>query len=78
MGTKVIIKADKVSNSGHILPESVCSCPTLITYLVRGKIDFSVDINQLEGHGKVLVAVSCEGALGFGGIVHPGSLENYV
>jgi len=44
----------------------------MITYLVRGELQSSVDVNQLEGHGKVLVAVCCEGAFGFGGIVHPG------
>lgn len=53
----------------------VCSCSTLIKYLVRGKLHSSVDVNQLEGHSKVLVAVCSEGALGFGRIVHPGSFK---
>lgn len=42
-------------------------------HLVRGKLDSSVHVNQLKGHSKVLVAVCCEWALGFGRIVHPGS-----
>lgn len=49
----------------------VCSCHTLITHLVRCELHSSVNVNQLEGHGKVLVAVCCEGALSFGRIVHP-------
>lgn len=53
----------------------MCSCPILLTYLVRGKLNSSVDVNQLEGHSKVLVAVCCEGALGFGRIIHPGSIK---
>lgn len=53
----------------------MCSGQTPIKYLVGGKLDPSVDVNQLEGHSKVLVAVCCEGALGFGGIVHPGSFK---
>lgn len=45
----------------------------VILYLVRCELNPSVHINQLKGHSKVLVAVSCERALGFGRIVHPGS-----
>lgn len=43
--------------------------------LVWDELHSSVDVHQLEGHGKVLVAVCCEGALGFGGIIHPGLWE---
>lgn len=45
----------------------------VIPYLVRRELNSSVHINELKGHSKVLVAVSCERALGFGRIVHPGS-----
>lgn len=38
---------------------------------MRSELHAAVDIHQLEGHGKVLVAVSCEGALGLGREVHP-------
>jgi len=38
---------------------------------VRGELHSGVDVDQLEGHGEVLVAVCCEGALAFGRIVHP-------
>lgn len=48
-----------------------CLSPSRLTYLVRGKLNSSVDVNQLEGHSKVLVAICCEGALGFGRIIHP-------
>lgn len=55
--TAVIIKAETIAQR-------------TATYLVRGKLLLIVDVNQLEGHGKVLVAVCCKGALGFGGILH--------
>lgn len=56
------MKADEVRNNQQ-------------TYLVRGKLHSSVDVHQLEGHSKVLVAVCCEGVLAFGRIVHPGSFK---
>lgn len=70
MVSKVIVKVDEVSNNNEQCPADVCSCPILITYLMRGKLYSSVDVNKLKGHGKVLVAICSEGALGFGGIVH--------
>lgn len=51
---------------------------SLVIYLVRGQLNSSVDVDQLEGHGKVLVAVCCEGSLGFGGIVHPAEKQHLV
>lgn len=47
----------------------------LITYLVRSKLHSGVDVNQLEGHSEVLVAVCGEGALGLGGVVHSVSFK---
>lgn len=38
-------------------------------YLVRCKLHSGGFIHQLEGHSKVLVAVSQEGGLGFGRIL---------
>lgn len=35
-----------------------------------GELNPCIDIHQLEGHGKVLVAVSHEGVLSLGGIVN--------
>lgn len=42
-----------------------------LVYLVRSQIHTAVDVYQLKGHGKVLVAVCCKGGLGFGREVHP-------
>lgn len=45
-------------------------CLVQITNLVRGELHSTVDVNQLEGHGNVLVAVSRKWSFSFRGILH--------